>query len=293
MNRSGHALCLRVALLALFTFPPAALRADPAAPALFFAPSVQKGLEEILRRQGGEKGPSILALGEYHETKKDARKKGRGAVPSALRHFIDELLPALAPQSSDLILETWITDGNCGKEESAAVGDVKKTTERPAKTEDELVTLVKQAKAAGVLPHILKLSCTDYQDLIGSGEVDYDKLLKLITELLKKKITAVIARRTGEGSAKRVLVYGGAVHNDLLPKPELFAYSFGPAMQKEYGARYVELDLYVPEFIERDESLTKEPFYLAYKKQVRPGQAAVVERAPGSFILIFPRSDRR
>lgn len=293
MNRSGHALGLSVALLALVTFPPAALRADPAAPALVFAPSVQKALEEILRRQGDAPGPRILALGEYHETNQDARKKGRGAVPSALRHFIDELLPALSPQSSDLILETWITDGNCGKAESAAVGDVKKTTERPAKTEDELVTLVKQAKAAGVLPHILKLSCTDYQELIGSGEVDYDKLLKLITELLQKKITAVVARRTGEGSAKRVLVYGGAVHNDLSPKPELVAYSFGPALKQEYGARYVELDLYVPEFIERDQSLTQASFYLEYKKRVRPGQAAVVERAPGSFILIFPRRGKR
>ncbi len=240
--------------------------------------------------------PSIIAFGEYHETNADAQKKGKGkVVPSALRRFKDQLLLGLSESSSDLVLETWITDGNCGKQETAAVQDVKKTTQRPETTEDDLVTLVKQCKAAGVTPHILKLSCDDYKSLLGGGEVDYEKLLKLITELMQKKVVEISRRREKDGSHKHVLIYGGALHNDVNPKPELAAFSFGPALQKTFGQGYVEIDLYVPEFVERDPSLVKEPWYAEYKKRSRsnsalPDRTVVIKRNPNSYILLFSRS---
>ena len=280
---------------------------EPLEPAAAVAPVEQKAapvptatvhasavaaLNSILAEYASRNGPPlVLALGEYHETNADAQKK-KGKVPSALRRFSEQLLPVLSPVTSDLILETWITDGNCGKQETAAVQDVQKTTQRPEKTEDELVTLVKQAKTAGITPHILKLSCTDYKSLTASGEVDYEKLLKLVTELLQKKIVDVTRRREKDGGHRHVLVYGGALHNDLVPKPELAPFSFGPAMQKEFAAGFVELDLYVPEFVDRDEAMKKEPWYAIYKKKARPGQTVVVRRAPGSFILLFPRGSR-
>jgi hypothetical protein len=173
------------------------------------------------------------------------------------------------------------------------VQDVQKTTQRPETTEDELVTLVKQAKAAGITPHILKLSCADYKSLTASGEVDYEKLLRLITELLQKKLVEVVRRREHDGSHRNVLVYGGALHNDVSPKPELAPFSFGPAMQKQFGKNFVELDLYVPEFVERDASMKQEPWYPLYKKAARPDKTVVIRRAPGSYILLFPRSGAR
>jgi len=301
MVRANFCAAFSLALLALALTRAAA---EPPAPQEQFQPAEKAppllahvspvaALNDVVGRYAAYKGPLVIAFGEYHETTANNRKKGKGGVPSALRRFSEQLFPVLAKTASDIVLETWITDGNCGKEESSAVQDVKKTTERPASTEDELVTLVKQAKAAGVQPHILKLSCEDYKSLTSTGEVDYEKLLTLLTELLQKKIADIAQRREREGGNRHILVYGGALHNDLQPKPELAAFSFGPALQKELHGGYIELDLYVPEFIERDASLVKEPWYGTYKKQTRPNQAMVVRRAPGSYILLFPRSAKR
>jgi hypothetical protein len=52
----------------------------------------------------------------------------------------------------------------------------------------------------------------------------------------------------------------------------------------------VEIDLYVPEYIERNAKIRREPWYPRYQRLARAGQPALVERAPGSFILIFARS---
>jgi hypothetical protein len=275
----------------------------------------------------------------------------KGAPVSSLRRFSGELFGVLSPRASDIVLETWITDGNCGKQETTAVAKVEKTTERPQNTENELVTLVKQAKSVGVQPHILRLSCDDYKGILGDdGQVDFEKLLGLLTSLLHKKISAIAVARSrpptpaatgpalpaqeggaaspapppvvdaGGGSAastspaasvatapppaatnqppsatgaaganKLILVYGGGLHNDLQPRAELAAYTFGPKVLDEFKGRYLEVDLYVPEYVERDPNMVKEPWFALYKKRFRPGQTAVIRRQQGSYIIVFPR----
>lgn len=314
-------------------------------------------LTAVLTRAERESGLRVVAFGEYHQTTAMAKK---GAPVSSLRRFSGELFGVLAPRASDIVLETWVTDGNCGSQETTAVAKVEKTTERPQTTENELVTLVKQAKSAGVQPHILRLSCDDYKSMLSTdGQVDFEKLLGLLTTLLHKKISAIATARTasvgkapppaaaapaekaptaaagapaspspapaptataaapvapppaaaavavaapppasptpaaGAGGAppgdRMILVYGGGLHNDLLPRAELAAYTFGPKVRDEQGGRYLEIDLYVPEYIERDPSMTKEPWFQLYKKRVRPGQTVVIRRLQGSYIIIFPR----
>ena len=68
------------------------------------------------------------------------------------------------------------------------------TIQRPEATEDELVTLLKRSKAAGVQPHILTLSCKEYRDIQPKdGEIDYVKLLGVVTAQLEKGIDAALA----------------------------------------------------------------------------------------------------
>src|SRR4051812_44840373 len=62
--------------------------------------------------------PKVIGFGEFHEI------EGAPKVRSSLVHFRDELLPMLAPLASDLVLETWVTQGNCGKEETEVVEQV-------------------------------------------------------------------------------------------------------------------------------------------------------------------------
>jgi hypothetical protein len=229
-----------------------------------------------------ERKPRVVAFGEYHQI------EGGSKVPSAVKRFGDEMLTAVAPAASDLVLETWVTEGKCGASETKAVAEVEQTIKRPEATEDELVTLLKRTKAAGVQPHILTLSCKEYEEIQPKdGEVDYVKLLGVVTAQLKKGIDAALAKAPRD---KSVIVYGGALHNDLQPKKELARFSFAKAVSKQVKGRYLEVDLYVPEYIASDKKIVAEPWYSKWKQAqaAHPNQTALVERAPSSYIVIFP-----
>ena len=195
---------------------------------------------------------------------------------------------AQALLASDLVLETWVTQGNCGKEEKAVVAQVEQTTQRPESVESDLVKLVKRSRALAVEPHILEMSCPAYRALLDDkGEVDYTKLLAAIARLLEDKVDAIRKQR-GPREARAVLVYGGAVHNDLSPSRVLRAFSYAPSLARKTKNGLVSINLYVPEFIERSDYLKAEPWYLQLAS-VPPGKTAVITRGPRSFIIVFPR----
>lgn len=230
--------------------------------------------------------PRVVAFGEFHEI------KGGAKVPSAIKRYTDQLFPSLQARASDLIVETWVTEGNCGKKEEQVVKDVATTTKRPESTESEVVTLIKRAKAASVQPHILDLSCIEYQSLLlADGGVDYEKMLDLITRKLREQIEAALKARV-LAPDKVVMVYGGALHNDVFPREELRPYTFAEPVSSAVGGRYLEVDLYVPEFVEHDATLQKEAWFPLWKKQQKPGKTILVERGPRSYIIVFARARR-
>lgn len=224
--------------------------------------------------------PRMVAFGEYHQQKKTAK------IPSALKRFTTDLLPVLAKDSAtDLVAETWITTGSCGEEEKKAVAQVDKTTRRPATTEDEVVTLLRQAKERGLQPRILQIACKDYRAMMKDGAMDFDRLLRVTRDQLDTQIRAALGR-TG---SRMVVSYGGALHNDREPTAELAAYAFGPAIAQAVNDRYLEIDLYVPEYIAKDKSIQAQPWYQRYRAAHQPGRTTVVRRGPGSYAIVFPR----
>ena len=244
--------------------------------ALFDSPAA--ALQWVLRGPA----PGVIALGEFHEV------EGAPKVRSSLQHFRDELLPLLAPVASDLVLETWVTQGNCGKEEKAVVGQVEQTTQRPESVETDLVKLIKRSRALGVAPHILEMGCPTYRALLDDkGDVDFTRLLAAIARLLEDKVIAIRKER-GPREARSVLVYGGAVHNDLAPARELRAFSYAPSLSRKTKNSLVSINLFVPEFIERSDYLKAERWY-AQLASVPPGKTALVTKGPRSFVIVFPR----
>jgi hypothetical protein len=273
LGRLGAAVA--VALLAAPAPPvpavlPAVARARPSAAAALEAPLA------------GAAG--VVAFGEVHQ---DAAGVG---TRSALARFTDEIFPALAPRASHLIVETWMTTGQCGEAEERVTTDVARTTERPAETESEIVRLLRRAKESGVAPHVLSVSCAEYETLHGKGGVDYDKLLKLTERHLE---TAIRQALYLPRSAQRplVLVYGGALHNDLHPARTLAPYAFGPAIHAMLKGDYREVDLYVPEFIDRLPAVKGERWYDVWRETAAKDAAAViaVPRSARSTIVVFPR----
>jgi hypothetical protein len=244
-------------LLLLLTTP-----VDPSArardfPSAHIFPSAAAALQPLLAEK-----PRVISFGEYHQLEKTAQ------FASALRRFTDAMLPALrAAGATHLVVETWVTTGSCG--------------------EGELVRLLRRAKEDGIKPGILEVDCKDYQALTqGKDGVDYERLLRLTRDQLQIQIRAALAQ---EG-AGLVVSYGGALHNDVGPRPELANYAFGDAFVTMLAGRYIEVDLCVPEFIERDQNLRRQPWYRAYRRAYRAGATILIQRGPHSFVLVFPRA---
>lgn len=266
-------IALGAALLAL-AHPPAwapfPLRAEP-------FPSPAAAVSAFL---GDARG--VVAFGELHQTAKTA------AVRSTLARFTEDVLPAVAPRAAHLIVETWVSRGACGEPEKRVTEDVARTTERPPQTENEIVRLLRRAKELGVAPHVLDVDCHEYQAIETGGRVDYDRLLALTRAHLQRAIEQALALPRPAGRPL-ILVYGGALHNDLQPAPALAAYSFGPAIEARTSGGYREVDLYAPELVDALPALRAEPWYPVWKAAAQPGRTVLIRRSPRSAVVLFPR----
>jgi hypothetical protein len=262
---------------------PAAPIPAAVAPHAVKAASPRAAIAALLADAGG-----VIAFGELHQTRATAN------VRSSLVRFTDEILPAVAPYASHLIVETWITRGTCGEEEKHVTEEVARTTERPVTTESEIMKLLRRAKELGVAPHVLDVGCEEYKVLAGqsgsggSGGVDYDRLLTITNQHLERAIGQGLLLPRAPGRPL-IVVYGGALHNDLFPAPALAKYTFGRAVHAATRGAYREIDLYVPEMVDTTPLLKAEPWYRAWQRAGGGASDVVIARSPRSTIVVFRR----
>jgi hypothetical protein len=258
--------------------PAPAIPAAAPAPAAAKVASAQAAIEGLLPDPGG-----VIAFGELHQTRATAK------VKSALARFTDEILPVVAPHASHLIVETWITSGTCGEAEAHVTKEVARTTERPVETESEIMKLLRRAKELGVAPHVLDVGCDEYEVLAGQGGgVDYDKLLTITNQHLERAIGQGLLLPRAPGRPL-VVVYGGALHNDLFPDPTLAKYTFGRHVHAATRGAYREVDLYVPEMVDGTPALRAEPWYRVWQHAGAGSGVVVIQRNPRSAIVVFRR----
>ena len=270
-----------LAAAAVISRPAAQIPAADAPRAVKHA-SAQAAVATLLPDPGG-----VIAFGELHQTRATAN------VRSSLSRFTDEILPAVAPHASHLIVETWITRGTCGEEEKHVTEEVARTTERPVETESEIMKLLRRAKELGVAPHVLDVGCDEYKVLAGAGgAVDYDKLLTITNQHLQRAIGQGLLLPRAPGRPL-IVVYGGALHNDLFPDPTLAKYTFGRAVHAATRGAYREIDLYVPEMVDSTPTLKAEPWYRAWQKAGAGASDVIIQRNPRSSIVVFRRGSSR
>ena len=234
------------------------------------------------------KNPQILAVGEAHA------QKGTEAIASSTKRFTDAFLPLLAPKASDVVVELWAPDPTCMKEVKAVASAQKPVTSAQAETnQNEYQTLGVKAKAAGMTPWLLRPTCDDFSMLADAGDDAVGEMLGLVKRLTQAKLVQLLQKN---GGAKTVVAYGGALHNDLAPSPEMKAYSFGPELDALTKGRYIELDLIVPEFIKKSPTWEKLAWFSAFeadraanRHQDKTTLYVLGER---SFTLIFPASPK-
>ncbi|MDP1922435.1 MAG: hypothetical protein Q8L14_39710 [Myxococcales bacterium] len=229
--------------------------------------------------------PQILGVGEYHEL------KGAPKVPSAIRHFTAEALPVVDGGATSMIVETWMLNGRCGEVEKQAAAAVEKTTKRPVETEDEITTMMGRAYDLGLKNHTLLITCADYASMLDADkELDAEKSLLLMKSKVEEKALEVRENEEGGLPGKMLILYGGALHNDLEPAVDDAPYSFGPRLRRETNGGYAELDLLVPEYVERDDDLLKLPWFPPALALAKKGKTVLVQPSRGVNVIVFAYS---
>ncbi len=235
--------------------------------------------------------PAVLAVGEAHA------QRGATAASSAKR-FTDELLPLLAGRASDLLVELMMPPKGCTKEAKQARETQKPVTSRQAETnQNEYVVMGDAARKLGIVPDLLRPSCADLAAINGAGAsadaaaggTSQTAMIETSLETIARLTTAQATKMIARAGRKMIVTYGGALHNDATPPPERAAWAFGPALSQAAGGRYVELDLYVPDFITRDETWTKQPWYSKWAAHAASGKAVLVRLAPKSYVLVLSK----
>jgi len=224
----------------------------------------------------------VIGVGELH-----ARVDLANVKQTSLAAFTGAL-PGLGPRVSDLVVETWVVDPKCGKTAVKATQKIETAVKRPAATKNEIALLADAARAAKIQPHAMTLACKDYETIApAKGEPDPVAMLTLTTKELSRVATSALAFRDKQaGSRPWIVIYGGALHNDLYPAAGVAEWSYATGLDAATKGRYIELDLIVPELAEAAETAKQEPWFplVAGATQVR-----VWKRGDRSFVVILPR----
>lgn len=231
--------------------------------------------------------PLVLGVGEAHA------QKGMEGVDSAAKRFTERFLPALKDRASDLVVELMLPPKGCKPaEEKVRTAQREVTQQQAASNQSEYVTMGEAARKLGIVPDALRPSCADLDGAAKAGDQAVLTMLEVIARLAGAKAKELVARNQKLGADKVVVLYGGAIHNDVSPGRERLAWSFGPDLAAATNGRYVELDIFVPESIRDSRSWKEMPWYHAYDPSAHGGSTVLFQTGPASWALIFPRTAR-
>ncbi|HUS31432.1 MAG TPA: hypothetical protein VMZ53_23155 [Kofleriaceae bacterium] len=218
--------------------------------------------------------PRVYAIGEYHQTR-DAI-----AATSPLARFTHEIIGMLEPHAQHLVIESWL-DANCWGDKRDPVAAM---LNKPNGVSMDVMRLVSRTKKLHMQAHTLPMTCIEYDSVVDfSGHVNFLLLLDLITEKLAETTRGLL--RSGDGTS--VIVYGGALHNDLYPRWPLETLSYARPLADSMGGHVLEIDLVVPEVVAPMEMIRTEPWFPLLARS-SPSRVIVWNRGPGSYVVILP-----
>jgi hypothetical protein len=220
--------------------------------------------------------PRVYAIGEYHQTRNSV------AATSPLARFTQEIIAMLEPFASQLVVEAWL-DASCWSGANANQ-QVMAATQRPGTTSMQVMRLVRRSQQMHMQTHTLPMTCIEYDAVIdASGHVDFLLLLELVTDKLAETTRTLLADPT----APAVIVYGGALHNDLYPRWPLEQLSYARQLSQQLGGKVLEVDLVVPEVVAGMDMIRSEPWFPLLARAA-PGRTLVWQRGPASYVVILP-----
>lgn len=202
--------------------------------------------------------PTIIAFGEAHTP---AGFRGRTTVA----RFTRELLPALAPRASYLLVELLSPPKGCEPARAAVQKESNAVTSGQASTnQSEYIALGNEARNLGLTPDILRASCADLEAIQKAGELGVDVMMQTIARLTTERAKGML--ESTKPGRPLVLLYGGALHNDLHPRAGFETWSYASAVSSAASGRYVEVDLVLPALVQDTPSWKKFAWYDAYAR---------------------------
>jgi hypothetical protein len=228
-------------------------------------PNTGAAIRAILAEAGNAQ---IYAIGEYHVT-------GKLENRAPLAHFTDDIVGRLAPWADDLVVEAWF-DSTCAANDTVQA-QIQAVTQRPAAAAD----LTQLAGTHARMPmHGLPMTCIEHSSVLDpKGRVDFFRLLVMVTDKLRERTDVLVKQ------GHSVIVYGGALHNDLYPRYGLDELSYALPLAKQTSV--LEIDLVVPEVVEPLKMLWQEPWYPLLAR-TSPERVLLWQRGPNSYVLILP-----
>lgn len=231
--------------------------------------------------------PRVIAFGEAH-----ARADATGK--STVERFQEELLPQAAGVRS-LIIELVVANPACTKAEVAparATGaEIAKG--QHAENQNHYLALGTAAKKQGITPLPLVPTCEAFAAIgvakdggpttTGASGGDVAAMLTLVSATAGARAETLLA-----ADDKDLWMYGGALHNDRLPRAGTEDFSFGPRLDRATGDRYAEVDLVLPSQIEATDVWKRLPWYSMYDARTQSDRAWLYEIAPRRWVLFFP-----
>jgi hypothetical protein len=216
--------------------------------------------------------PRVYAIGEYHVTRP-------GIANSSLTRFTEEILGLLEPRARHLVIEAW-DPSRCSP---GVTSDIAAGTSRPKATQMEILRLVTRARPT-LDTQLLPMTCLEHDALRDAHRnINYLLLLELVTEKLHDTVLALLAADPSHA----VIVYGGALHNDLYPRWPLEELSYAQPLARELGGGVLEIDLVVPEVVAPMGMVRDEPWFPLLAR-ASPDRAIVWQRGPASYVVILP-----
>jgi hypothetical protein len=238
----------------------------------------EAAFEYVLRGQ-----PRVLAIGEAHA------QQGTTGIRSSTRRFAEQLLPLLSGKSKHIVIELLLA--NCAKKtvERAAEAQAPVTEHQAKSNQNEFLTLGKYAQRLGIEPQALSPDCAEYERVADAGEAGVASLLGLVARQTESSVKTLLSQAAD--STELILTYGGALHNDLYPRPGQEGWSFGPQLAAASQGRYLEIDLIVPEFVKDTEAWRALPWFAAFDREHLTNETLLYRPRPSSFALIFPKTE--
>lgn len=230
-----------------------------------------------------ETNPQIIGFGEAHA------QSGHSGPSTALR-FGEELLPSLAQKARFLLVELIQPPTGCAEARKQVQTESDAITKGQAQdNQNDYLTLGHRARALQVPVDILRPDCVEFEAIASAPE----PLFRMMTSIAELSARRLIEEKKGATAVKPlVLTYGGALHNDAVPRPGFEEMSFGPTLVAATDGRYVELDLVLAEGLGTS-AWSRLPWFeatLVATKNRKGVEAVLIERSPQSYaLLLAPR----